>query len=243
MVMETVQQYFPSPVNEENFVTSTAATLSSLGFNRENTLPIAAVCRDEICSPFVGVIEKHWGNCFTLGGLGGLPFGGRTGLGAASHHAPDIHDRERFVVYAMTHIGFGPDGEIGGCVRPGMKDLNSACGALKAYSGQLTQGNVETRIFTDDGEFGMLAHRLAKAGSMMAGTDLISVTNAALSVINEDIDKLATAVFDTGKADYAVFTGTQIHLPDQNLVQPSAGWLVINGQRQDIQQNPDPSNS
>ena len=118
MVMNIVQQHFPNPTDEGDFIGTTASTLATLGFTGENTLPIIAVCRDEICASFVSTAEKHWGNSFTLGGLAGLPFAGKTGMGAASHHAPDIHDRERFVIYAMAHIGFGPDGEVGGCVRP-----------------------------------------------------------------------------------------------------------------------------
>ena len=160
----------------------------------------------------------------------------KRGMGAASHHAPDIHDRERFVIYAMTHIGFGPEGEVGGCVRPGMEHLNGACGALIAYTGQLVENSVESKVFTDDGEFGLLTHRMAKVAPTDS-PDLIGVTNAALSAIKQDIDRLSSTVLDTEKADYAVFTGTQIHLPDGNYVQASDSWVVLNGQRQDINFN------
>jgi hypothetical protein len=236
MVMTIVQQHFPNPFEESVFVSTTAATLATLGFTGENTLPILAVCRDEICATFVNAAEKQWGNSFTLGGLAGLPFGGKTGMGAASHHAPDIHDRERFVIYAMAHIGFGPEGEIGGCVRPGMEHLNGACGALIAYTSQLAENKVETKVFTDDGEFGLLTHRMAKVAPK-DNPDLLSVTNAALDAIKQDIESLTTSVLNSEKCDYAVFTGTQIHLPDQNLVQASDSWVVLNGQRQEINFN------
>ncbi|MCP4934955.1 MAG: hypothetical protein GY927_12300 [bacterium] len=236
MVMTNIQQYFPNPTQESVFFAKTASTLANLGFRGENTLPIIAVCRDEICASFVSAAEQHWGNSFTLGGLAGLPFAGKTGMGAASHHAPDKYDRERFVIYAMTHIGFGPDAEIGGCVRPGMEHLNGACGALMAYTGQLKENNVETKVFTDDGEFGLLTHRLAKVAPT-DNPDLIGVTSAALKAIRQDIDGLATSVIDTEKADYAVFTGTQVHLPDGNYVQAADSWVVMNGQRQDINFN------
>ena len=233
MVMNIVQQHFPNPTEEGDFIGTTASTLATLGFTGENTLPIIAVCRDEICATFVSTAEKHWGNSFSLGGLAGLPFAGKTGMGAASHHAPDVHDRERFVIYAMAHIGFGPQGEVGGCVRPGMEHLNSACGALKAYTGQLIDNSVENSMFSDDGEFGLLTHRLGKTGPIDS-PDLLKVTNAALTAIKQDISSLTATVLDTSKCDYAVFTGTQIHLPDQNLVQASDSWVVMNGQRQDI---------
>ncbi len=236
MVMTNIQQYFPNPTEESVFMAKTASTLETLGFSGDNTLPIIAICRDEICASFVNAAERHWGNSFTLGGLAGLPFAGKTGLGAASHHAPDIYDRQRFVIYAMTHIGFGPDAEIGGCVRPGMEHLNGACGALIAYTEQLKEHKVESKIFTDDGEYGLLTHRLAKVAPTDS-PDLIGVTKAALAAIRQDIDGLTTTVLDTQQADYAVFTGTQIHLPDGNYVQTADSWVVMNGQRQDISFN------
>jgi hypothetical protein len=233
MVMNTVGQHYPNATEEGAYIGTTAATLATLGFTGENTLPVLAVCRDEICGSFVRAAEDQWGNSFTLGGLAGLPFGGKTGMGAASHHAPDIFDRERFIIYAMAHIGFGPEGEIGGCVRPGMEHLNGACGALKAYSGMLADGSVPEKIFADDAEFGLLTQRMAKV--VPAGTsDLLSVTNAALTAIKEDIEALSSTVLNTKKVDYAVFTGTQIHLPNQHLVHASDSWVVLSGQRQEI---------
>ncbi|MCF6199229.1 MAG: hypothetical protein L3J67_07510 [Hyphomicrobiaceae bacterium] len=234
MVMNTVQQHFPNPVSETDFIATSASALSTVGFSSDNTLPIISVCRDEICASFVNTVETQWGKSFTLGGLGGLPFGGKTGLGAAAHHAPDTHDRERIVVYALTHIGFGPEAEVGGCVRPGMEHLNAACGALVAYSGHVVaQDKAVNKIFTDDGEYGLLIHRMEKMAKPENHT-LIDVTNAALSVIQQDITALTEKVFNKDKVDYAVFTGTQIHLPDQNLVQVSDSWIIMNGERQEI---------
>ena len=235
MVMSVVQQHFPTPRNEAEFVANSAALLAQAGFVAENTLPIISVCRDEICSSFVSAIEAQWGQSFMLGGLAGLPFGGKTGLGAAAHHAPDIHDRERIVIYAFTHIGFGPGGEVGGCVRPGMEHLNAACGALVAYSGQVVEEDREVnKIFTDDGEYGLLTHRMDKEPKPEK-PELLAVTNTALEVIKADIDALTSKVLHQDKCDFAVFTGTQIHLPEQNLVQLSDCWAILNGNRQPIE--------
>jgi hypothetical protein len=65
-------------------------------------------------------------------------------------------------------------------------------------------------------------------------SDLLSVTSAALTAIKEDIAALSETVLNSEKCDYAVFTGTQIHLPDQHLVHASDSWVVMNGQRQEI---------
>jgi len=233
MVMNAVNQHFPGASEEGAYIATTATTLAKLGFNKDNTLPVLAVCRDEICGSFVQAAEAQWGNSFTLGGLAGLPFGGKTGMGAASHHAPDKYDRERFVIYAMAHIGFGPEGEIGGCVRPGMEHLSGACGALKAYSSMRAEGNLPEKIFADDAEYGLLVQRLGKVVPE-GEADLLTITNAALAAIKEDIAALSSGVLNAEKCDYAVFTGTQIHLPDSHLVAPSDSWVVAGGQRQEI---------
>ena len=52
MVMTNIEQYFPNPTEESTFISKTAATLATLGFSGDNTLPIIAVCRDEICASF-----------------------------------------------------------------------------------------------------------------------------------------------------------------------------------------------
>lgn len=233
MVMNTVQQHYPSPSPVDLYMRKTAATLATIGFSAENTLPIIAVCRDEVCATFIRSVENHWGNSFTLGGLAGLPFGGVTEIGAASQHAPDIYDRKRYVIYAMAHIGFGPNGEVGGCVRPGMKDVNGACGVLITYTQQLADSTVDPNVYTDDAEFGMLKHRMAKVVPSGA-PDLLAVTNAALTAIKEDIDSLTSSLLSHEDCDFAVFTGTQLHLPDQTLVQASDSWVLLNGQRRNI---------
>ncbi len=45
-----------------------------------------------------------------MGGLGGLPFVGKTGFKAYSHHVP--HDGNLFIVFA-PHVGIADDGLIG----------------------------------------------------------------------------------------------------------------------------------
>ena len=155
-------------------------------------------------------------------------------MSVAHDHAPDIHDRKRLVIYAMVHIGFGPQGEVGGCVRPGMKQINRACGALIAYSGYTKERDKElNRIFTDDGEYGLLIYRMEKA-IKPGDNNLLEVTSAALDVIQQDLDRLTSKVINPDETDFAIITGTQIHLPGENLVQPSHCWALINGQRQDI---------
>lgn len=57
-------------------------------------------------------------------------FLGKTGFLAAQHHAPNEEGRERYVYFALPHIGVDAKGEIGRHDRPGRLQPSHACGAL-----------------------------------------------------------------------------------------------------------------
>ena len=61
-----------------------------------------------------------------MGGLGGLPFVGKVGFGAYSHHVPD--NGNLFILFA-PHVGLSPDGIVGKFHRVGQTHIDSACGA------------------------------------------------------------------------------------------------------------------
>ena len=63
-------------------LSSSSSFLSSVSFR----------CPDEINHATDEITQRmmsRWGEGFALGGLGGLPFSGRTGFTAYSHHVPD----------------------------------------------------------------------------------------------------------------------------------------------------------
>jgi len=80
-------------------------------------------------------MRQTWGHVFNLGGIGGIPFVGKTGFTAFSHHVPD--DGNLFVVYA-PNIGISPNGEVGKLLRDGQHKLTMTCSsAIKAYNSVL----------------------------------------------------------------------------------------------------------
>jgi hypothetical protein len=62
-----------------------------------------------------------------MGGLGGLPYSGFTGMVAFAHHIPDGGDA--FIFYG-PHIGITEEGELGRMRRYGQKHITNSCGAL-----------------------------------------------------------------------------------------------------------------
>ena len=95
----------------------------------ENTLFASSVCVDEINHTVTSLNDRladYWKQCFYMGGLGGIPFSGRTGYKAYTHHMPD--DGNVFILFA-SHVGISPDGEVGKFARHGKHQLSNACGA------------------------------------------------------------------------------------------------------------------
>ena len=99
------------------------------GFTPENTLFGHSICSDEINNrkeQLIPLMMNRWQEGFTLGGLGGLPFAGKSGFGAYLHHVPE--DGKLLVLFA-PHVGIGPLGRVGALQRDGQTSVSSACGA------------------------------------------------------------------------------------------------------------------
>lgn len=94
-----------------------------------------------LCSDDVNVstdFRKVLTRPFTMGGLGGLPYSGLTGMVAFAHHIPDGGDA--FIFYG-PHIGISDHGLLGEMRRPGQRKLTNSCGALMLGLERLQQQN------------------------------------------------------------------------------------------------------
>ena len=109
---------------------------AKLGATPSNTIYADSVCPDEInheesALPFV--MAQFWGRrAFPMGGLAGVPFVGKTGFFAFSHHVPE--DGNVLILFG-PHVGISESGELGKHHRLGQSCESSACGAvLAAYN-------------------------------------------------------------------------------------------------------------
>jgi len=69
---------------------------------------------------------SRWQEGFSLGGLGGLPFAGRSGFRAYLHHVPDSG---KLLVLFAPHVGIDGEGRVGALQREGQSAVSKACGA------------------------------------------------------------------------------------------------------------------
>ena len=117
-----LNEHFPNAIEEKEFVDNTYETLQKYGFTRDNTIACVSVCRDEVTVSLENAIQTVWGEAFNLSSLAGLVFAGKTAFLAAHHHSPNKDGRERYAYFGFSHIGIGPEGELGWVKRPGQAE-------------------------------------------------------------------------------------------------------------------------
>lgn len=127
---ETAQhELFPTAMISSDLDKAIAKVLKPRGFTPENTLFGHSVCADEVNNrkeQLIPLMLNRWQEGFALGGLGGLPFAGKSGFGAFLHHVPD--SGKLLVVFA-PHVGIDEVGRVGSLQRDGQAKVSSACGA------------------------------------------------------------------------------------------------------------------
>ena len=211
----------------------TRDALASYGFAEHTSLPLVSVCRDELMFGFVDAVTAHWGHCFDLSSLAGLPLMGRTGLGAALGHAPDDDGRHRLVVFAFPHIG--ADGGMGAVHRPGVPGTTSACGAVDVARNALLAGVSGVVLDPHDVEESLLVQRLrrvlgdAPVPSLPEVTELVRAAAVAeLTLLLGGLSTPETVV------DWALVSGVVVHGHDEDAVWVSSATVAVDGVAHDL---------
>lgn len=125
-IEEMVLSHYSNARTGEEITESYLSLLNKeYGSNLKKMLFATSVCSDDVnvSTDFRRVLKRP----FSMGGLGGLPFSGFTGMVAYSHHIPDGGDA--FIFYG-PHIGMTDEGELGRMRRFGQSRLTNSCGAL-----------------------------------------------------------------------------------------------------------------
>lgn len=100
------------------------------------------MCPDEINSKaqeLVALMQAQWGEAFSLGGLGGLPFAGKSGFEAFLHHTP-VKGGKVLICFA-PHVGVDADGAVGSHLREGQVKNSTACGAAVGAFNAITKSS------------------------------------------------------------------------------------------------------
>ncbi len=144
---EIVKSYFPDAMDAKD------TSIHYLGkMQLEHNIDISkvlmatSVCSDDINVPSTTFFNVLFGP-FIMGGLGGLPFAGQTGMTAFAHHIPD--DGSAFIFYG-PHIGITLDGDLGKMYRPRQEQTGNSCGALMLALSRFHDADYTPTINDDD---------------------------------------------------------------------------------------------
>lgn len=128
------RQLFPTAMLSGDVDEALARALDPRGFTPSNTLFAHSVCSDEVNNrdeELIALMVSRWQEGFSLGGLGGLPFAGKSGFRAFLHHVPDSG---KLLVLFAPHVGIDASGRVGALQRNGQVEVSKACGAgIGAY--------------------------------------------------------------------------------------------------------------
>lgn len=207
---------FPGAVQYEEALVGATSVLGRHSFGESNSIALVSQCRDELTKPLVEAADRLWGQSFSISSLAGMVLCGKTGFGAAMHHAPNQTSNEQYVVIAGPHIGINADGEVGNVRRPGRGGFSGACGSLMAFRGELTRCQVCVTNSRDDFEQTLVKQRLMEELRYGAVPDLVDLTKAADRAIQKDVARTFESALRGSKSDsrHALFTGVLIHGPE-----------------------------
>jgi len=252
--LATVRKHFPKALSVDDFIARVEMALCAFGLNSDNTIAMTNLCRDEVTAVLKTKIDEVYGYSFNTNGLGGVLSCGATGMRAGFSHSPVCtQNKERYVFFGFPHIGLDADGTVGAISRPGRAGASCACGALAASLSAMKSEGVGPSCKMpgvhdpSDPELSILKQRLARRityeGLDVREMTLVDMTKCCERVITDDLQHLIEMTVVEAKADYAVVTGVQIHnwspvyeddAPNLEWVEPSAVYVVKDGQRIDI---------
>jgi hypothetical protein len=148
-------------------------------------LMATSVCSDDINVPSTTFFNVLFGP-FIMGGLGGIPFAGLTGMTAFARHIPD--KGSAFIFYG-PHIGITLEGSLGKMYRPRQEDAGDSCGALMLALSRFQDDTYNAVVSDDDYQQMKLQESLLPHKEEILNSDnpQKAITEAAYKVIHEKV--------------------------------------------------------
>lgn len=178
-------------------------------------LMATSVCSDDINVPSTTFFNVLFGP-FIMGGLGGLPFAGQTGMTAFAHHIPD--DGSAFIFYG-PHIGVTLEGDMGKMYRPRQEQTGNSCGALMLALSRLQDKAYKPILNEDDYQQMKLEASLLPYRAHILGSDNAekAITEITFELIDKKIHEHLATCKDEFKADKVTLLGGIIINTDYGL--------------------------
>lgn len=214
---EVVKSHFPDAMDaKDTSIHYLGRIQSEFGLDVSKMLLATSVCSDDINVPSTTFFNVLFGP-FVMGGLGGLPFVGETGMTAYAHHIPD--NGSAFIFYG-PHIGVTLEGELGRMYRPRMEQPGNSCGALMLALNRFQSDPAYTPVIRDDDYQQMMLEQSllsAKEEIIRAENPAKRITEITYEVIDKKIHDYIETCKDEFHADKIVLLGGIIINTDYGL--------------------------
>ncbi|MEL6132517.1 MAG: hypothetical protein AAFR59_04040 [Bacteroidota bacterium] len=178
-------------------------------------LMATSVCSDDINVPSTTFFNVLFGP-FIMGGLGGIPFSGQTGMTAFAHHIPD--EGSAFIFYG-PHIGVTLDGDLGKMYRPRQEETGNSCGALMLALSRFQDAGYRPVLNEDDYQQMKLEESLLPYKEEILSSDnpQKAITEAAYKIIDQKVQAYVKTCKDEFHVDRVTLLGGIIINTDYGL--------------------------
>ena len=224
-VIEPIRQCFPKASVASAFFDQLNQVLEEHhAFTPANTRFAEGACCDEINEPELQRLEQYWGERFKFGGLAGYCHGGRTGLGAVTHHVPEEHGQQNLLLVGGPHIGWH-DGTWGVVPRVGQVEITTSCGALMAIMEagyaelqSKTMDPLDAQQFVVERIMLPFLKKVAVAGDVPL---IVEATRFLMQRIDADLRTIVSDLLSHFDGQIACVTGVTINTATGNFFCPS----------------------
>lgn len=218
--LKLLWQHFPGALSSSDVLEAYKKVTVKRGYTPENTLYAQSICPDEVNHEEGDITElfsTYCGEVFHMGGLAGIPFTGKVGFGAFSHHVPE-NDGHCAILMA-PHIGIDDDGKFGAYHREGQSHSGSCCGAAVGAYVHCRSGKAIPDLAVDP-EFYQFNYIINQVHRRM--DDIVGETECAkqaslarfMHEIGADLlSKCVSTDFGSDGSTLVVLTGIQINMP------------------------------
>ncbi len=214
---QKVKEYFPNAMDaKDTSIRYLGLMQNEHQIDISKALMATSVCSDDINVPSTTFFNVLFGP-FIMGGLGGLPFAGETGMTAFAHHIPD--EGSAFIFYG-PHIGITLDGQLGKMYRPRQEQAGNSCGALMLALSRFQEDPNYRPVFRDDDYQQMkLEESLINRRDEIVNADnpAKTITEITYEVIDKKIHEYVETTKQEFHADHIVLLGGIIINTDYGL--------------------------
>jgi hypothetical protein len=223
LACKVAQKHFPKSADGKTVVNKVSKALDERGLGGANTLFAQSVCPDEINhenGDITTLLQAHLGEVFHLGGLGGIPFAGKTGFAAFSHHIPN---NGNLMILFAPHIGISDDMLLGKYDRVGQHSAGSACGAAVGAFKHCC-ANKHIGVTAKDPNDYQMEYIISEIAKVVGSIDSKESDNEKMAELAKEMynicERYIRAIVDTGVKDMlgnpakvVLLGGIQINMP------------------------------